>query len=96
MRPAGVDVFAEILGVVHSGQQGQEIGCDLQGISLPARSEVGDLVSADTAVHELPALVRACGSEVRGHEKGVAVAELIGGVDFLRLAEGVGDRVTLE
>lgn len=67
-----------------------------EGIGLPAFFQMLHGMTADSAVDELEAALWMSRTESCSNEKRVAVAELEGGIDLLWLAEGIGDRVTLE
>ena len=95
-KPGIRDIRLAVFSVVDPNEQGEEIGLNVQRVCLPALRQMLDGLAADSTIDELEPAVRILRPEARGDEKGVSVTELVGGIDFLRLAEGVGDRVTLE
>ena len=95
-KPDIRDIRLAVVSVVDPDEQGEEIGLNVQRVCLPALRQMLDGLAADSTIDELEPAIRILRPEVRGDEKGVSVTELVGGIDFLWLAEGVGDRVTLE
>ena len=95
-KPDIRDIRLAVVSVVDPDEQGEEIGLNVQRVCLPALRQMLDGLAADSTIDELEPAIRILRPEVRGDEKSVSVAELVGGINFLWLAERVGDRVTLE
>ena len=95
-KPGIRDIRLAVVSVVDPYEQGEEIRLNVQRVCLPALRQMLDGLAADSTIDELEPAIRILRPEVRGDEKGVSVTELVGGIDFLRLAESIGDRVTLE
>ena len=82
--------------VIYPDQQTDDRRLQGETILVPPDGEAFERVAGHTAVDKIQLVIRSLEHQLRGDKQGVAGTELVGVVDFFRLAKRIGDGIALK